>query len=576
MILLLLCALNAPFQRGMWVRASCLVFPDSLPKIIAVAEDMGVTDIYAQVVVSGYAYYRSIILPRSQYLSRMSGTEYDPLQALIDAAQGRSIRVHAWVNCFVVWSLKDPPDSTRHVFYQHPDWFITDVRGRSLHDYPYPEWDNWGLEGLFLDPAQPKVREYLKSIGAELSRQYKLAGVHLDFIRYPGTLWGLADLDTNDLFAGPEADTLRWLELARYPRLSFYLRWLVWRMWPMNRERERRVLEAVKAIRDGVADRPLKDGCALTAAVFCNPSLARWRYDQDWPDWGLLLDYPVIMSYTRDVGFFSDILDYTRLRRPDAVYGIGLIWPGMEAEAWWEERQARERGGKGVCYFEYTTLDTLVDREKLKGDVMVRPESLTFDSSRYALLGNAFADTASPPLVGAGEKLLPWEQEYEFAAYLFSLSLNPAVDLGRLGLDRQSFLRRLHDDVCAFAALDRLIFPLGDELIEPPARVADFEFFPWPADSPLAANDRAARVKKLSRRATVYPRAMDKFSRAVFSAPLNERTTCAAAEGIYVFKVRKAIAGGRKVKRERVKPDLLPAYRNWTIKSRFWALTRSP
>jgi len=566
-LFLIICA-STSFQRGMWVRASCLAFPDSLSKIMAVAEDMSVTDIYAQVVVSGYAYYRSKILPRSQYLARISGAEYDPLQALIVAAQARSMRIHAWVNCFVVWSLKDPPDSARHVFYQHPEWFIKDVRGRTLRDCKYPEWAKWGLEGLFLDPVQPAVREYLRSIAAEISGQYPVAGIHLDFIRYPGTVWGMDGRDENGLFAGPETDTLRWLELARYPRLSFYLRWLVWHYWPINRDRERGIRETVERIRTALPDKRADKKCSLTAAVFCNPSLARWRYAQNWPDWGDLLDYPVIMSYTKDVGFFSDIFDYTRRRRPDAVYGIGLIWPDMEEEAWWEITRVREMGGAGVSYFEYTTLDTLVDRAAIKGNILVRPESLTFDSTRYLPLDNGYADPADPILVAEGEKLLPWDRESEFAAYLLSLSLNPSGDLGRLGLDRETFLKKLHDDVCAFTALDRLILPLGDDLVEPTRRVVDYEFFPWPRDSETSAESRAQRVRDLTRRLTVYPRAMDKFSRAVFSASPGERTNCPAAEGIYVFRVRKTIKGGRPVKRDQIKPELIPIYQSWTIKHR--------
>lgn len=568
MILFLLFTLNAPFQTGMWVRASSLAFPDSLAKIIAVAEDMAVTDIYAQVVVSGYAYYRSKILPRSQYLARMSGSEYDPLQALIDAARARSMRVHAWVNCCVVWSLKDPPDSSRHVFYERPEWFIKDVRGRSMREYGYPEWANWGLEGLYLDPAQPAVREYLRSICAEIDRGYPVAGIHLDFIRYPGTVWGMGGRDENGLFAGPETDTLRWLELARYPRLSFYLRWLVWHYWPVNRDRERGILETVEGIRAALQDQPGHERRKLTAAAFCNPSLARWRFAQNWPDWGDLIDYPVVMSYTRDIGFFADILNYTRLRRPDAVYGIGLIWPDMEEEAWWQINRVKESAGAGISFFEYTTLDTLVDRAAIKGDIMILPESLTYDSTRYSALNNVYTDSADPLLVAEGEKLLPWERESEFAAYLLSLSLNPSADLGRLGLGRETFLKKLHEDVCAFTALDRLILPLSDDLIEPPQRVVDYEFFPWPRDSETSAERRARQVRNLSRRATVYPRAMDKFSRAVFSAKPKERVTCSAPEGIYVFVVRKLIEGGRTVKRDKIKPDLLPVYQNWTIKAR--------
>jgi uncharacterized lipoprotein YddW (UPF0748 family) len=568
MISVLLFTISASFQTGMWVRASCLAFPDSLAKIVAVAEDMSVTDIYAQVVVSGYAYYRSKILPRSQYLARVSGGVYDPLQALIAAARARSMRVHAWVNCFVVWSLKDPPDSLNHIYYRHPGWFIKDARGRSMREYGYPEWENWGLEGMFLDPANLEVREYLRSVCAEISRQYPVAGIHLDFIRYPGTVWGLPDQDENGLFCGPETDTLRWLELVRYPRLSFYLRWLVWHYWPINRDRERQILETVESIRSALPDPRQGVKQALTSAVFCNPSLARWRFAQNWADWGGLLDWPVIMSYTKDIGFFSDIFDYTRLRRPDAVYGIGLIWPEMEDEAWWEINRVRENSGAGVSLFEYTTLDTLVSRQALKGDILVKPESLTFDSTRYLPLNSVYADPADPVLVAEGEKLLAWERETEFAAYLLSLSLVPSVDLARLGLDREGFLKRLHEDVCAFAALDRLVLPVSGDLIEPPQRQVDYAFFAWRPDSTAIVQNRAQKARDLPRKMMVFPRAMDKFSRAVFSANKGERLTCSSAEGVYVFKVRKIVAGGRMVKRGLVKPELLPVYLNWTLKER--------
>jgi uncharacterized lipoprotein YddW (UPF0748 family) len=527
-----------------------------------------VTDIYAQVVVSGYAYYRSKILPRSQYLARVSGSDYDPLQALIDLARAKSMRVHAWVNCFVVWSLKDPPDSLNHIYYRQPGWFIKDLRGRSMREYGYPEWENWGLEGLYLDPARFEVREYLRSVCGEISRRYPVAGIHLDFIRYPGTIWGITGQDENGLFCGPETDTLRWLELARYPRLSFYLRWLAWHYWPINRDRERQILETVEGIRSALPDTLDGGKQVLTAAVFCNPSLARWRYAQDWPDWGGFLDYPVIMSYTKDIGFFSDIFDYTRRRRPEAVYGIGLIWPEMDDEAWWEINRVRENSGAGISFFEYTTLDTLVNRAALKGDILIQPESLTCDSTRYLPLNNVYADPADPLLVAEGEKLLAWERESEFAAYLMSLSLNPSADLARLGLDREGFLKRLHEDVCAFAALDRLVLPVSGDLIEPPQRLVDYAFFPWRPDSTSVIQSRAQRARDLPRRAAVFPRAMDKFSRAVFSAPRNERTVCSAAEGIYVFKVRKIVAGGRTVKRGQIKPDLLPSYLNWTVKER--------
>jgi len=105
------------FHRGLWVRAVSTASPDSITRIIQIAEKLGVTDIYVQVVVAGYAYYDSQLLPRSQYLSEVSGSRYDPLDALIKAVKNRPIRIHAWVNALLVWSLKEQPDSARHVLY---------------------------------------------------------------------------------------------------------------------------------------------------------------------------------------------------------------------------------------------------------------------------------------------------------------------------------------------------------------------------------------------------------------------------------------------------------------------------
>lgn len=570
-LLFFLCA-QQPFQRGMWVRASCLAFPDSLPKIMRVAEDMNITDIYAQVVVSGYAYYRSRILPRSQYLARISGAKYDPLSALIREAKKRSMRVHAWVNCFVIWSLETPPDSARHVYYLHPEWFIKDLRGKSVRDYTYVEWRRWGLEGMFLDPGHPAVQNHLMTVCAEICRLYPVAGVHLDFIRYPGVLWGFADRSPPLALAGPETDTLRWLDLTRYPRLSFYLRWLAWRMWQETKPRETAVRKLVAEIKSTVQATARTRPCVLTAAVFPNPALARYSFSQNWPEWQEALDYPVVMSYTPDIGFFADMIHYTRNRRPDAVYGIGLIWPNMEDEAVWEIRRVQENHGAGICFFEYTTLDTLVDRQWIKSDQIKKPESLTIDTMRYTRLAQAFSDTAGRSGSRTIDRQALENQTQEFIDYLWSLSLEPQRDLARLGLTRDEFVQQVTADAAAFADLDcewnAAAGPVQflDDLVEPPSRVVDYEFLPWVADSDSTVIRRAAAVQNLPKSERIYPRSMDRFSRAVFSAPLDTRSSVETPAGIYVYQVRKTDPGGQTVSRSQIRADLLPLFEHWTIR----------
>lgn len=537
---------------------------------MTIAEDMNITDIYAQVVVSGYAYYHSRILPRSQYLSRISGSKYDPLAAVIKEAKKRSMRVHAWINCFVVWSLKDPPDSARHVYHLHPEWFIKDLRGRSIHDYSYAEWNHWGLEGLYLDPAHPEVQRYLLAICAEIAGKYAVDGVHLDFIRYPGILWGFNEPDASLIPYVAETDTMRWLDLTRYPRLSFYHRWLAWRLWQATRARESIIKGLVQKIKPAVENTARAHSCVLTAAVFPNPALARYSFAQNWTEWQEAIDYPVVMAYTPDIGFFGDIVNYTASRRSEAIYGIGLIWPNMEDEAVWEIRRVQENNGAGICFFEYTTLDTLVDREWIKNDLIRKPESLTLDTSRYALLANAFIDTALAGLPLTDETGSIRELSSEFTAYLSSLSLKPTQDLARLGLTQNEFGRRVISDVSGFMALDREWNKSGqtihylDDLVQPPFCIVEYEFLPWLSDSDSVIIRCAGKTRNLTHKDTIYLRPMDKFSRAVFSTPTGVQTSVATPAGIYVFQVQQRDAGGRIVPRPQIKAEFLPVFESWT------------
>jgi len=568
-LLLLAIVAFGGFERGLWVRAASIAHADSIFKIVELASKLGVTDIYAQVVVGGYAYYDSDLLPRSQYLSSVSEPDYDPLNSLLHAVRNTSIRVHAWVNALLVWSLEEVPDSLNHVLHIHPEWFLRDVHKRSMAHYTHQEWKGLGLEGLFLDPAQQEVREHLIMICSEIVRKYPVTGIHLDFIRYPGTLWGLANREEAAIFAGLEADTLRWLNLTRYPRLSFYHRWMIWHYSLLNKEKAWAILQTVKRIRHVVCENSMNKGSVLSASVFANPSLARYRFAQNWWRWGEVLDFPVVMSYTQDIGLFSDFLDFGLIHSRDAVFGIGFLWPNMEAEAFWEEETVKRQCGSGICYFDYTNIDTMVDLERLRVQDVNAKDSLMIDSTRYAAVGDVFSEPVNPCLVEDGEGFLVWGEDLEFSAFLLSLSLNPEQDLARMGMNREEFIEKVHEDVAAFNSLDRAIFPLGDELIEPPRRVASYTFLPWGEEDSMVVREKALEVRHLAYEKVVYPRAMDKFARAVFGAVKGKKEICETPEGIYIFKVKKIHRGGKSVRRKDVKFSLLPVYQNWTIQMRF-------
>src|SRR5439155_18184492 len=45
-------------------------------------------------------------------------------------------------------------------------------------------------EGLFCDPVVPEYRAHVVAVVRDLLARYRLAGIHLDYIRYPSPKWG--------------------------------------------------------------------------------------------------------------------------------------------------------------------------------------------------------------------------------------------------------------------------------------------------------------------------------------------------------------------------------------------------
>lgn len=117
------------------------------------------------------AFYDSRIEPWSPYLSGVMGnpTEqgYDPLAFAITEAHMRGIELHAWFNPFRALTSAGAPTSSNHVTKQHPEW---------VRKYANQLW---------LDPGEPKAREYSLSVILDVVNRYDVDGVHIDDYFYP-------------------------------------------------------------------------------------------------------------------------------------------------------------------------------------------------------------------------------------------------------------------------------------------------------------------------------------------------------------------------------------------------------
>ena len=353
-------AMATPLRTGVWVVARDLRTPERTREVIHFVKEHGLQVVIAQVAVGGYAYYPSRILPRSPYHREFP--DFDPLQMLLDSLQDQ-VEVHAWINTLLYWSLDSPPEDSQHVYYQHPDWFIRDDEGRSLREYRGEDFREQGIDGMFLDPTRPEVREFVASVYEEVASRYPVAYVHLDFVRYPGAGFGFTR-DRERYLEETGIDPLLIDETARFtaPRWSTArtFDWIErWYRYHYSRWNELRA-EAISQLVSLIHQKIQPYGVKLSGAVFPNPGSSWYRLGQDWVRWARegALDLPVPMAYTRFPDRYARYLAYYReLQQEMPLYvGLGVWMPDAEHYVPVELREVQRSPLKTVIFFDFSNL----------------------------------------------------------------------------------------------------------------------------------------------------------------------------------------------------------------------------
>ncbi len=182
-------------NRACWLDRKTIVSPGpgDLRKEIERLKDAGIKTIYFECDNGGYSHYDSKLLQKNPDLTKW--TNWDPLREAIDAAHSNGMKVDAWTKTlsFCNRALDDllrqshpdqvfPPAGP--VFSQHDsnskepfgDWALR------MPDGKYPE----RTMDLFIDPANPRAREFAQNMMLEIASQYPdLDGIQYDYIRYP-------------------------------------------------------------------------------------------------------------------------------------------------------------------------------------------------------------------------------------------------------------------------------------------------------------------------------------------------------------------------------------------------------
>jgi uncharacterized lipoprotein YddW (UPF0748 family) len=268
---------------------TALATPEGVDRVTREARNARLHTLVVQVRGRGDAYYASDLAPRAEALTA-EGTppDFDPLARVLEGADGA--RVLAWLNVFLLWSGDVPPADPSHAALR-AEWVLRDAAGKPVSEYTALERSLGWIEGVYADPDSSAYREHFAALVREVVRRYPVAGVHLDFVRYPGPGYGHGGA-LGAWFEETWGLDPRWIpEELRTPDLGA---WVSGAMPPADRFlataallwadlRAFRVTALVRAAREALdAVRP---GLELSAAVFPDAGPAYVEKGQDWRAW---------------------------------------------------------------------------------------------------------------------------------------------------------------------------------------------------------------------------------------------------------------------------------------------------
>ena len=355
--------------RALWVVRTTLTSPEKIHRMIESAASAGFNTIIVQVRGRGDAYYRSRWEPRAVELKDQPA-DFDPLATTIAEAHKRGLKVHAWLNTSLLANLDALPNDPKHVYNRHPEWLAVprpvaaDLYRLSPKDSGYRtrivEWSKANraeLEGIYVGPANPKVREHIYRIWMDVLDKYAVDGLHFDYVRFasPDFDYSRTSLKSFRKWLEPQLTKSERSELKKALQQNPLAAADMYAQKFADFQREQ-VTALVSRIYPAVKKR--RPDVTVSAAVFANDENAYTRRFQDWRSWLRMgiLDVACPMAYTTDTAVFQKQIEIA----VSTAHPAGrLVWSGigayrMLAESTIEKiNAARTLRADGIILFSY-------------------------------------------------------------------------------------------------------------------------------------------------------------------------------------------------------------------------------
>ncbi len=279
-------------ERCLWVVRNTMADKQSIDRMVTFAVENGLNNLLVQVRGRGDAFYNSKLIPRSELLENAS---FDPLYYVIMKAHANGLKVHAWMNVYLIWSKIQNPNSEKHVFNVNPEWIDKDGNEPTSI---FTNNNSMRGEGYYLAPHHPEVKQHLLSVFREITALYDIDGLHLDYVRFH-------DIDYGN---NSEAKAIFYQSLYKQRKPIFKngendsnQEW--------NNYRRASITELVRDTKQMLME--VRSDCILSAAVKPNLLSAKNRYLQEWDVWlaAGYIDWVIPMNYTPNLRKFADNID---------------------------------------------------------------------------------------------------------------------------------------------------------------------------------------------------------------------------------------------------------------------------
>ena len=315
--------------RAVWNHSGLGAYPGDWDRSAKELAAAGVNMILPNMAWAGVAHYPSKVLPQSKTFTQYG----DQLVECVTAAHKHGLEVHVWK---ITWNLEGAPKE-----------FVEKIRAEGR-----TQVSATGQALNWLCPSHPKNVLLELESSLEIVTNYDVDGIHLDYIRYPGSHACYCQGCRKRFVLATRLQIDEW-PAAVLPKTGTYSeKYTEWRVQQITRL----VRLLHKRLRE--ADPDIK----LSAAVFGWYPGCITTIGQDWIAWAKAgyLDFVCPMNYTEDANYFTELLTNQLALMPKnvSIYpGIGatasnsLLMPDAVVE---QIYLARDLGASGWTIFDYS------------------------------------------------------------------------------------------------------------------------------------------------------------------------------------------------------------------------------